>query len=126
MCEKGRLQYVALVPKNVAPNKQYIGPAHFGIGCNSCGHKVSDVDLGLMLPWYIERMTEINKILQQVHDMRQAQKDYFQQRSDRRLRIAFAKEQIVDNLLALFVKEGSIVAVSKPGTNLSTLFNFEE
>jgi hypothetical protein len=48
------------------------------------------------------------ELLQAVQDMREAQRDYFNQKDDYRLRIALRKEQVVDSLLQTYINAGAV------------------
>lgn len=64
------------------------------------------------------------QFLQAVQDMRDAQRDYFQQPNDYRLKISIRKEQHVDSLLKPFILEGVIKEKDrKPVTNTPNLFS---
>lgn len=61
--------------------------------------------------------------VQAVHEMREAQDDYFKQPNNYRLRVAKMKEQKVDQLLAPYRKEGVIKTKQTKITNQQNLFN---
>lgn len=54
-------------------------------------------------------------LLQNVLDMRDAQKEYFRSRNEYKKRVAIKKEQLVDALLDTWVKAG--IVVRKPKDN---------
>jgi hypothetical protein len=59
---------------------------------------------------------EQTDLLQAVYDMRLAQRAYFSQRTDNRLKTAKIKEQRVDALLAPYVVAGAIKPVATTNT----------
>ena len=63
------------------------------------------------------------KLLQDLLDMRDAQKEFFEAKSDYRKKVAIAKEQKADQWLERAVKAGLICHKPKPeNKNQSTLF----
>lgn len=60
---------------------------------------------------------------QDILDMRDAQKAYFEQQTAYRLKIAKQKEQRVDNGLEHFINEGIIAHKEKPSVNQPNLFS---
>lgn len=62
------------------------------------------------------------KLMQDVYDMRQAQKDYFSQSNDYRLKIAKAKEGRVDQHLATCMQQGIIKQKEKKSDTQTNLF----
>jgi hypothetical protein len=67
-------------------------------------------------PWFIE-------MCQDILDMRDAQKEYFKQQNDYRLREAKVREQKVDNGLQNFINEGIIAHKPKPKDLQKGLFD---
>lgn len=63
------------------------------------------------------------ELLQAVQDMRDAQREYYAQPNDYRLRVAKAKEQKVDQFLAPYLKENVIKKKQPQKTNQQNLFN---
>lgn len=59
---------------------------------------------------------------QDMLDMRDAQRAYFKQPSDHRLKLSKIKEQRVDNGLAHFIKDGIIAHKEKPTNIQNSLF----
>jgi hypothetical protein len=51
---------------------------------------------------------EQTAFLQAVYDMREAQKAFFRMKNDHRLRVAMAKEKVVDELLKPYITAGAI------------------
>jgi hypothetical protein len=66
---------------------------------------------------------QVLSILNQVHDMREAQNNYFAHRTDGNLKISKRKEQIVDNTIAYFIKKGVIKPKQKTTSTAPQLFN---
>jgi len=62
------------------------------------------------------------EILQAALDMREAQRDYFKQPNDYRLRVSKAKEQKFDNLLQPYINAAVIKPQPKAVDNTPTLF----
>jgi hypothetical protein len=62
-------------------------------------------------------------LLQAVQDMRDAQRSYFNQPCDFRLKLAKVKEQKVDQLLKPYENEGLIRSATKTITNTKSLFD---
>lgn len=64
------------------------------------------------------------EFLQAVQDMRDAQRDYFEQPGNYRLKISISKEQKVDNLLRPFLDASVIKKKSRiDSQNTPTLFS---
>lgn len=72
-------------------------------------------DLKKYPDWFIQ-------LMQDVVDMRDAQKEYFQQSSERRLKIAKVRESKVDTHVDAFIKIGIIAHKEKPKDNQQDLF----
>jgi hypothetical protein len=66
-------------------------------------------------PWFV-------KMMQDMLEMRDIQKDYFTQPNDYRLRVSRSKETTVDNHLEHFVKLGVIAHQEKQQSNQPKLF----
>ena len=67
-------------------------------------------------PWFIEMM-------QDMLDMRDAQKEYFKQPNDYKLRVSKSKEQKVDQHIEHFVKQSIIFHREKPKDTQASLFS---
>lgn len=67
-------------------------------------------------PWFIE-------MIQDMLDMRDAQKEYFKQPTDYKLRVSKAKEQKVDQHIDHFVKQNLIMHKDKPKDTQASLFS---
>ena len=63
------------------------------------------------------------EFLQAVNNMREAQRDYFAQPGQYRLKISLAAEGKVDNLLKPYIDAGIIKTKAKPLDNQATLFS---
>jgi hypothetical protein len=62
------------------------------------------------------------EFLQAVLEMREAQRDYFNQKDDYRLKLSIRKEQKVDSLLQPYINAGVIKPKPKAVDNTPTLF----
>lgn len=74
------------------------------------------------LECYLDASKQYSHLLQSVLDMRKAQKDYFSHRSDHRLKVALAKESMVDALLGPYVKAGIISIIDTPASKQAGMF----
>ncbi len=62
------------------------------------------------------------ELLQAVYDMRNAQKDYFNQSDKYRLNVAKQKERLVDSLLDRYIKAGAVTVKEQPNNSQQSLF----
>lgn len=65
--------------------------------------------------WFVE-------MIQEVLDMRDAQKDLFEGRTAHKQKVAMAREHKVDDLLKPFIEHGIVYHKEKPKSNQSELF----
>ncbi len=57
---------------------------------------------------------QVINIMQAVHDMRDAQEKYYGHQTEYHLKVSKAKEQVVDNIIKYFLKEGLVKPVVPP------------